>query len=122
MQQRAEVTPKPDRIKTAAEYIQSGMTMAAWSKERQINRYTLHNWVEEFRRETKQPAHSCEWMEIKVDTGVLEDAEKKETAVKTTTATYMPIRISIGNTQIEVTSGFDESALAAVIRTVRYQC
>ena len=61
MLQRAGVTPKPERIQVVSEFFQSGKTMAAWSKERQINRYTLHNWVEEYRQETKLAQRSGEW-------------------------------------------------------------
>ena len=122
MQQRAEVTPKPERIKAAAEYLQSGMTMAAWSKERQINRFTLHNWVEEFRQEKKPAGQSCEWMEVSVNAAVNNVIHIKEATTKPAIEIYRPIRITIGNTQIEVTSAFDESALAAVIKAVKYQC
>jgi len=122
MQQRAEVTPKPERIKTAAEYLQSGKTMAAWSREQQINRFTLHNWVKELRRETKPTAQGCEWLEIKVAASGNEINPDKETAMKPITTPYTPIRITIGNTKIEVTTAFDENALAAVIKAVNCQC
>jgi len=122
MQQRAEVTPKPERIKAAAEYLQSGMSMAAWSKERQINRFTLHNWVEEFRQEKKPVSQSCEWMEVSVNAAINNVIPIKETTVKPANESYTPIHITIGNTQIEVTSAFDESALAAVIKAVNCQC
>ena len=122
MQQRAEVTPKPERIKAAAEYLQSGMTMAAWSKERQINRFTLHNWVEEFRQEKKPAGQSCEWMEVSGNAAVNNVIHIKEATTNPAIEIYTPIRITIGNTQIEVTSAFDESALAAVIKAVKYQC
>ena len=119
MQQRAEVTPKPERIKAVTEFLQSGKTMVAWSKERQINRFTLHNWVEEYRQETKLAERSCGWMEFNVNTAALDIVPIEDTAVKPTAATYTPIRISIGNIGIEVTTGFDETALAAVIKAVR---
>lgn len=122
MQQRAEVTPKPERIKAAAEYLQSGKTMKAWSAERQINRFTLHNWVEEFRQETKSENQSCEWMEIKINTPTDNIIPIKEVTQEPIRPTYTPIRITIGNTQVEVTTGFDEAALAAVIKAVNYQC
>ena len=122
MHQRAEVTPKPERIKAAAEYLQSGKTMTAWSAERQINRFTLHNWVKEFRRETKTGNQDCEWMEISINTPTDNITPIKEVTHELETPSYTPIRISIGNTQIEVTSAFDESALAAVIKAVKCQC
>jgi transposase-like protein len=68
MQQRAEVTPKAERIKAAAEYLQSGKSLSVWSEERQINKFTLHNWVEEFRRETKSGGQSCDWLEVHIST------------------------------------------------------
>ena len=120
MQQRAEVTPKPERIKAVAEFLQSGKTMAAWSKERQINKYTLHNWVEEYRQETKPAERNCEWMEISVNTALGNIVPIKEAPV--TPAAYTPILISIGSMRIEVTSGFDETALGAVIKAVNGQC
>ena len=119
MLKRAEVTPKPERIKAVAEYLQSGKTMVAWSKERQINRFTLHNWVEEYRQETKPAGRSCEWLEFNVSTAALDIVPIEDTTVKSTAATYTPIRISIGNIGIEVTTGFDETALAAVIKAVK---
>jgi len=122
MRQRAEVTPKPERIKAAGEYLQSGKTMSAWSAERQINRFTLHNWVEEFRQETKSENQRCEWMEIKINTPTDNIIPIKEVTEEPITLTYTPIRITIGNTQVEVTTGFDEAALAAVIKAVNYQC
>jgi transposase-like protein len=119
MQQRAEVTPKPERIKAAAEFLESGKTMVAWSKERRINRYTLHNWVDEYRQETKATEHSCGWLEVSVNATRAPVDEKKEVTVEQLSALYSPIRIAIGNTQIEVTTSFDEKALAAVIKAVK---
>jgi len=122
MLQRAEVTPKPERIKTASEYLQSGMTVAAWSRERQMNRFTLHNWIEEYRRETKAGNRSCEWIEFNINADADEIIPVKETTQEQTTASYRPIRISIGKVQIEVTTAFDESALSAVIKAVECHC
>ena len=122
MQQRAEVTPKPKRIQTATEYLGSGKTMAAWSKERQINRFTLHNWVEEYRKEVNPALQGCEWMEVSVKTAVDETKTEKVIPLKPITQAYTPIRISIGGAQIEVTNAFDEIALAAVIKAVKSQC
>ena len=122
MQQRAEATAKPERIRMAAEFLQSGKTMVAWSKERQINRFTLHNWVDEYRQETMASERSGEWLEVKVNAAADVINAGKETAVQPVRAIYTPIRISIGNTQIEVTTSFDEAALAAVIKAVTYQC
>ena len=127
MQQRAEVTPKPERLKTAAEFLKSGMTMVAWSKERQINRFTLHNWVNEYRHEEYQhepkPAlQSCEWLEVNVNAAADAIASSEETAMEQASALCTPIRISIGDTQIEVTTSFDEKALASVIKVVKCQC
>ena len=120
MLQRAEVTPKPERIKAVTDYLQSGKTMSAWSKERQINRFTLHNWVKEYRRETINPAErNGEWVEFNVNASALDIVPIKDAAAKPTTGPYTPIRISIGNTWIEVTTGFDETALAAVIKAVK---
>ena len=122
MHQRAEVTPKPERIKTAAEYLQSGKTMVAWSKERRINRFTLHNWVEEYRREAKLNTPSREWLEVSVNAPKDENTQQKEADINPATATYTPIRVSIGRAQIEIAGAFDENALAAVIKAVSSQC
>ena len=96
--------------------------MVAWSKERQINRFTLHNWIEEYRRESKPAAQKCEWLEVNVNTTKDNIVTINEEALRPTTRTYTPIRITIGNIQVEVTTGFDEAALAAVIKAVNYQC
>jgi len=99
------------------------MTLAAWSKERQINRFTLQNWVEEFRREAKPTAGTAqrrEWLEVSVNTAKDNIVVLNEELPRS--STYTPIRISIGNAQIEVISGFDETALSAVIKAVSYQC
>ena len=117
MLQRAEVTPKPERIKAVNDYLQSGKTMVAWSKERQINRFTLHNWVKEYRQET-EPAER-EWVEFNVNATALDVVSTGAAVVEQKAATYTPIRISIGNIEIEVTTGFDETALAAVIKAVK---
>jgi len=122
MQQRTVVTPKSERIQAAAEFLQSGKTMSVWSQERQINRYTLSNWVGEFRREKKPVAQNCGWLEVSVNAGADKISTEKKDAYKTAATAYTPIRISIGNTQIEVTTAFDESALAAVIKAVSCQC
>ena len=122
MQQRAEATPKPIRIQTASEYLGSGKSMAAWSKERQINRFTLHNWVEEYRKEGNPARQGCEWMEVSVKTAVDETKSEKVIPLKPIAPAYTPIRISIGDAQIEVTNAFDEIALAAVIKAVKSQC
>jgi len=122
MQQRAEVTPKPDRIKTAEEFLRSGMTMVAWSKERQMNRFTLHNWVDEYRHEAKPDAGGRDWLEVRASTTAEVIAvAAKGIAMKPESELYTPIRITIANTQIEVTSAFDENALAAVIKAVTCQ-
>ena len=121
MQQRAEVTPKPERIRAVAEFLQSGKTMVAWSKERQINKYTLHNWVEEY-RQTKPAEQSSEWMELSVNTAIGNNSIVTIKEAGVSPATYTPILISIGNTRIEVTAGFDETALIAVIKAVNGQC
>jgi len=120
MQQRAEVTPKPERIKNAAEYLRSGMTMTAWSKERQINRFTLHNWVKEYRQEEKPEAQCREWLELNVNAGAEIMPQLKE--AEETAGLHTPIRIIIGDAQIEVTTAFDERALVSVIKAVKYQC
>ena len=120
--QRAEVTPKTERIKTAMEFLQSGMTMVAWSRERQINRFTLHNWIEEYRRETKTGNRNCEWMELNIAAKAEDIIAIKEVAQEQTAPAYTPFRISIGNSQIEVTTSFDEAALSAVIKAVKCQC
>ena len=122
MQQRAEVTPKPERIKTAAEYLQSGKTMVEWSKERQINRFTLHNWVEEYRREAKPETQKREWLEVSAKALKDENKQPKEPGEKRPMSANTPIRVTIGKAQIEITGAFDENALAAVIRTVSSQC
>ena len=122
MQQRAGVTPKPERIKTAAEYLQSGKTMVAWSKERQINRFTLHNWVEEYRREVKPETQKREWLEVSAKTLKDENKQPKEPGEKPPMSANTPIRVTIGKAQIEITGAFDENALGAVIRTVCSQC
>ena len=122
MLQRAEVTPKPERIKAAAEYLQSGKTMVAWSKERQINRYTLHNWVDEYRQETKPDEQSNEWLELRVNATADANEGGNEAVSKPVIGLFTPIQISIGNIQIEVTTAFDENALAAVIKAVKCQC
>jgi transposase-like protein len=122
MQQRAEVTPKPERIKTAAEYLQSGKTMAAWSKEREINRFTLHNWVNEYRQELVAAVQSGGWLEVSVETTKERTDAEKAAVTKPETEICTPIRITIGNTQVEVTTSFDEKALAAVIKAVKSQC
>jgi len=96
--------------------------MAAWSKERQINRFTLHNWVEEYRKEVNPALQGCEWMEVSVKTAVDETKTEKVIPLKPITQAYTPIRISIGGAQIEVTNAFDEIALAAVIKAVKSQC
>ena len=119
MPQRAEVTPKPERKKAVAEFLQSGKTMVAWSKEQQMNRFTLHNWVEEYRQETRAAERNGEWVEFNVNAATLDIVPIKDAAMKPTAAPYTPIRISIGNTWIEVTTGFDETALAAVIKAVK---
>ena len=93
MLQRAEVTPKPERIKAVSDYLQSGKTMVAWSKERQINRFTLHNWVKEYRQETK-PAEG-EWVEFNVKATALDVVSTSVAVVEQKAATYTPIRISI---------------------------
>jgi len=122
MQQRAEVTPKPIRMETVSEFLQSGKTMVAWSKERRINRFTLHNWVEEFRKESSLAPQGCEWMEVSVNTEADETITEKVIPLKPIMPATGPIRISIGIAQIEVTSAFDENALAAVIKAVKSQC
>jgi len=122
MQQRAEVTPKPERIRMAAEFLQSGKTMVVWSKERQINRFTLHNWVDEYRQETRASEQSGEWLEVRVNAAADVINEGKETAVQQASTICTPICISIGNMRIEVTTSFDEKALAAVIKAVKCQC
>ena len=122
MLQRAVVTPKPERIKAAAEYLQSGKTMIAWSKEQQINRFTLQNWVDEYRQESKPAVQSSKWLELRVNGTTDAIDEGNETVSKPDNGYFTPIRISIGNTQIEVTTSFDETALAAVIKAVKCQC
>jgi len=97
--------------------------MVAWSKERQINRFTLHNWVEEFRKEAKPARQGCEWMEVSVNTAADETKSDNVIPLKSIMpASTAPIRISIGDAQIEVTSSFEENALSAVIRAVKSQC
>jgi transposase-like protein len=120
--QRAEVTPKPERIKAAAEFLESGKTMTAWSEEHQINRFTLHNWVKEYRRHTETRTESCKWVEIDLTTRTADVKAEKEITLIPEKALYTPIRISIGDTNIEVTSGFDETALSAVIKAVTFKC
>jgi len=122
MQQRAEVTPKPIRMETVTEFLQSGKTMVAWSKERRINRFTLHNWVEEYRKEPNPARQGCEWMEVSVNTEAAAAKTEKVIPLKPIIPATSAIRITIGNAQIEVTSAFDETALAAVIKAVSWQC
>jgi len=98
------------------------MTMAAWSKERQMSRFTLHNWIEEYRRNTKAGKRSGEWMELTINTEADSILSIKDEAQERATPTYTPIRVSIGKVQIEVTTAFDENALAAVIKAVKCQC
>jgi len=58
-------------------------------------------------------------VEFNISAATLDIIPINDTAVKPTMMTYSPIRISIGNIGIEVTTGFDETALAAVIKAVK---
>lgn len=115
--ERAIVTRKAERLKTAGEYLQSGKTIQAWSQEKQINRYTLTNWLEEYKRETKNNSKNHDWLEVPVAD------ELMDLSVKPVQINYQtqPIRIKIGEVEIEVAAGFDEATLTAVLKAVRRQ-
>jgi transposase-like protein len=119
-EKRAAARPKEERKKIVEAYMQSGMSMAAYSRENELNHYTLHNWIEKYKRETPTENQNREWMEIQIPTkieGTTFESQKPGIKVQNT-----PIRITLGAAVIEVAAGFDEMALTAILRAVKCQC
>src|SRR5690554_6251918 len=98
-------------IKHIQDYRSSGLTAAKWCKQNEVNMNTLKYYITKFNKEKKQQkSNQVKW------TSVLPGQSRS------TVNNECPIKVTIGHSTIEVTSGFDPTTFESVVRILKEQC
>jgi len=92
------------------DYRASGERVAAWCERNEVTPHQLYYWMRKLRKAERQvpPASEQKWVALSLE--------------ESSTSEAPPIVIKIGAVTVEVQAGFDPSAFAAVVRTLKTLC
>lgn len=93
--------------KRVSAYKASGLTQMKWCEENDISIHQLGYWLKKFRSENLTETTSHKWLPIKVDHDESVPSSSNPSIV-----------VSVGKAKIEVTSDFDPSLLANVVKAL----
>lgn len=96
-----------DRIE---DYRSSGLTAVKWCEERGLSVHTLRYRINKFNKEKKQESKEVHWKAVL--------PEKPKVYEKTVSS----LRVTIGNSTIEVAEGFDPNTFKEVVRILSQKC
>jgi len=98
-------------IKNIQNYRSSGLTAAKWCDQNGVNIHTLKYHITKINKEKKQQGSTkIKWASVVPD------------QTETTVVNNNPIKVIVANATIEITRGFDPTALETVIRILTKQC